>query len=56
MVIDMLSIINNGEISKIDDNLLGAHIFRVEAILDDVAKITIFLTLGEFPEGLSSKE
>lgn len=52
----MLSIIDNGETSKIDDELLGTHLFWVEPILDDLEEIVALLTSGQFSNDLSLKE
>jgi len=39
VVLDILSRIHNDETSKINDDFPGAHLFWVEAVLDDIAKI-----------------
>jgi len=55
--IDHLSRLDLGESGgAIDDQPTNANLFKVEVIPDYLSEITLFLSMGAFPEGYSATQ
>ena len=52
-----LSRIDTGEeLTGVKDDLLDAHLFRIEVVLAELEEIAQFLEDGQAPEGMSTKK
>ena len=55
--LDHLSQIDTGEeLTGVEDDLLDAHLFRIESVLEELEEITQFLENGQAPEGMNTKK
>ena len=54
---DHLSRIDTGEeLTRVDDDLMDAHLFHIEAVLEELEEIAQLLEIGQAPEGLNTKK